>query len=260
MRVRHILAGLVLTSAAAFGAAREWGPDQTRPILEKTLVVRLAPALDSLSPGERRALDALLAAGPPLQRIYERQLHRQALDAHRALLARQPRRDDLLTLYRLWQGPIATTLDNEREPFLPVDPIAPGKNVYPWGIDKARLESFLEEHGEAKDDILNGRTVVREAGDVPADLAALAARPGLAALHPELEARIRAGAAGYYAIPYALAYADDLDEAGSRLLEAASAVRADDEDLADYLENRRRDFLTNDYESGDASWIMGSFG
>ena len=258
--MRHVLAGMVLTSAAALGAVREWGPEQTRPILDKTLVLTLAPSLEALTPGERRALDALLAAGPPLQRIYERQNHRQALEAHRALAARQPRRDDLLTLYRLWQGPIATTLDNEREPFLPVDPIVPGKNVYPWGIDKARLESFLEEHGEARDDILNGRTVVREAADVPADLAALAARPALAALHPGLEARIRAGAAGFYAIPYALAYADDLDEAGARLSEAASAVRPEDEDLADYLENRRRDFLTNDYESGDASWIMGSFG
>jgi hypothetical protein len=260
MLVRRTLVGLVLTSAAALGAGREWGPDQTRPILEKTLVLRLAPPLDSMAPAERRALDALLAAGPPLQRIYERQLHRQARDAHRALLARQPRRADLLTLYRLWQGPIATTLENQREPFLPVDPVVPGKNVYPWGVDKARLESFMEEHGEAKDDILNGRTVVREAGDVPADLAALAARPGLAALHPGLESRIRAGAGGFYAIPYALAYADELDEAGARLLEAASAVRAEDADLADYLENRRRDFLTNDYESGDASWIMGSFG
>ncbi len=258
--MRHVLAGLVLTSAAALGAVREWGPEQTRPILDKTLVLTLAPSLEALTPGERRALDALLAAGPPLQRIYERQNHRQALEAHRALAARQPRREDLLTLYRLWQGPIATTLDNEREPFLPVDPIVPGKNVYPWGIDKARLESFLEEHGEARDDILNGRTVVREAADIPADLTALAARPALAALHPALEAHIRAGAAGFYAIPYALAYADDLDEAGARLEEAAAAVRREDEDLADYLENRRRDFLTNAYESGDASWIMGSFG
>ena len=256
----RVLAGLVLTSAAAFGAVREWGLDQTRPILEKTLLLRLAPELDALSPAERRALDALLAAGPPLQRIFERQLHRQALDAHRALLARKPPREDLLILYRLWQGPIATTLDNEREPFLAVDPIVPGKNVYPWGIDKARLESFMEEHDELKDDILNGRTVVRDASEVPADLASLAARPGLAALHPGLESRIRAGAAGFYAIPYALAYADELDEAGARLLEAASAIRAEDGDLADYLENRRRDFLTNDYESGDASWIMGSFG
>src|SRR5688500_20332275 len=41
---------------------------------------------------------------------------------------------NLLTLYRLFQGPIATTLDNKREPFLPVDSLKPGKNVYPWGI------------------------------------------------------------------------------------------------------------------------------
>lgn len=260
MLVRRTVVGLVLASAASFAAVREWGPDQTGPILEKTLVLRLAPGLDHLSPAERRALDALLAAGAPLQRIYERQLHRQALEAHRALAARRPPREDLLSLYRLWEGPIATTLDNRREPFLAVDPLPPGKNVYPWGVDKARLEAFVDEHGEAKDELLNGRTVVREASDVPADLAALAERPALAALHPGLASRIRAGAAGFYAIPYALAYAAELDEAGAHLLDAADAVRGEDEDLADYLANRRRDFLTNDYESGDASWIMGSFG
>ena len=39
-------------------------------------------------------------------------------------------------LYRLFQGPIATTLDNKREPFLPVDGLKPWKNMYPWGITK----------------------------------------------------------------------------------------------------------------------------
>ena len=172
MRARRTLAVLVLTSATAVAAVREWGPDQTRPILDKTLVLRLAPSLDHLSPGERRALDALLAAGPPLQRIYERQLHRQALDAHRELAARRPPREDLLSLYRLWQGPIATTLDNQREPFLPVDAIVPGKNVYPWGVDKARLEAFLGANEAARGDILHSRTVVREAGQAPEDLTA----------------------------------------------------------------------------------------
>ena len=256
---RRMLAGLALTSVTAFGAVREWGPDQTRPILEKTLVVRLSPGLDHLSPGERKAVAELVAAGAPLQRIYERQLHRQALTAYRALEARRPIREYLLSLYRLWQGPIATDLDNRREPFLPVEPTVPGKNVYPWGVAKERVEAFLTTHEAARDDILNGRTVVREAADVPGDLAALAARPDLAALHPGLKARIRAGSSGFYAIPYALAYAAELDEAGGHLLEAARAVRSEDEDLADYLANRRRDFLTNDYESGDASWIMGSF-
>jgi hypothetical protein len=255
-----LLAGAVLTTATGVAAVREWGPDQTRPLLDKTLVVRLAPSLDALTEAERQALAPLVAAGAPLQRIYERQLHRQALQAHRDLEARRPARPDLLDLYRLSQGPIATDLENERRPFLPVDPTVPGKNVYPWGVEKATIEAFLATHPETRESILDGRTVVRASADVAGDLAALRARPALAALHPGLEARIRAGAAGFYAIPYALAYAKDLDEAGAHLLEAADAVRPEDADLADYLANRRRDFLTNDYESGDAAWITGSFG
>jgi hypothetical protein len=249
-----------LTTATGVAAVREWGPDQTRPLLDKTLVLRLAPSLDALTPAERKALTPLVAAGAPLQRIYERQLHRQALEAHRALEARRPARPDLLDLYRLSQGPIATDLENERQPFLSVDPTVPGKNVYPWGVEKSAIETFLAKHPETREAILDGRTVVRSAADVPGDLAALRARPALGALHPGLDARIRAGTAGFYAIPYALAYAKDLDEAGARLLEAAEAVRSDDADLADYLTNRRRDFLTNDYESGDAAWINGAFG
>jgi hypothetical protein len=254
------LAALVLMSASGAAAVREWTPEQARLVLDKTLTLRLAPDLGALQPGERKALESLVAAGAPLQRIYEQQLHRQALSSHRELAARRPPRKDLLTLYRLWHGPIATNLDNRQEPLLAVDREVPGKNVYPWGVDKAALETYLAGHPEARDSILDARTVVRSAADVPRDLAALAARPALSALHPGLRERIRAGRTGFYAIPYALAYAPELDEAGARLLDAAAAVRGEDPDLADYLVNRRRDFLTNDYESGDASWIMGSFG
>jgi hypothetical protein len=43
------------------------------------------------------------------------------------------------------------------------------------------------------------------------------------------------------------------------LNEAADAVAKDDEEFARYLRNRARDLLTNDYESGDASWVTGRF-
>ena len=56
----------------------------------------------------------------------------------------------MATLYRLFQGPIATTLDNQRLPFLPVDPPTPGKNVYPWGVSL----NLVEPDG-------HGRCVVR---------------------------------------------------------------------------------------------------
>jgi hypothetical protein len=97
---------------------------------------------------------------------------------------------------------------------------------------------------------------VRAAADLEGDLQTLDRRPDLLALHPGLRERMRGP---YYAIPYALAYAAEQDEAGRHLLEAAGAVEDDDPDFADYLRNRRRDFLTNDYESGDASWVSGSF-
>jgi hypothetical protein len=43
------------------------------------------------------------------------------------------------------------------------------------------------------------------------------------------------------------------------LTEAAVAVSGEDAELADYLRNRARDLISNDYESGDASWVTGQF-
>jgi hypothetical protein len=62
-----------------------------------------------------------------------------------------------------------------------------------------------------------------------------------------------------YSVPYAVAYADELIKAHGLLNEAAEAVEKDDEEFARYLRNRARDLLSNDYESGDASWITGRF-
>jgi hypothetical protein len=62
-----------------------------------------------------------------------------------------------------------------------------------------------------------------------------------------------------YAVPYAVAYADDMMRAYGLLNEAADAVEKDDAEFARYLRNRARDLLSNDYESGDASWVTGNF-
>ena len=129
-------------------------------------------------------------------------------------------------LYRLNQGPIATTLENKREPFLPVEPTVPGKNMYPWGVKKEEVETFLAAHPEQRDKIMGLRTVVRVANSLNADsdLARLRKYPVLDALHPGLRAELEAlqgdkprsrsrGAMplarqGFYAVPYSLAYAD----------------------------------------------------
>jgi hypothetical protein len=256
---------------AAFAAvalpAGYWTPEQSRPILDQTLTLRLAPDRSRLGPGEKVALQKLLEAGQLVQEVYEHSRHPQALAAQRKLdalaKAGAAGAGDLKTLYRLFQGPIATTLENKREAFLPVDPVAPGKNVYPAGVTKQELESWLGAHPDQRAELLDGRTVVRRdtAKSRGADLFVLRRYPVLDGLHLGLKKRLEGApvAGGFYAVPYAVAYADQMVGLHALLTEAAAAVNGEDAELADYLRNRARDLISNDYESGDASWVTGRF-
>ena len=98
---------------------------------------------------------------------------------------------NLLTLYRLFQGPIATTLENKREPFLPVDPVVPGKNMYPWGVKKEELEIFLAAHPEKRDEIMGSRTPEASAGYVMARRLLIEGPLHLAALRRSVDHIVR---------------------------------------------------------------------
>ncbi|HEY6816930.1 MAG TPA: hypothetical protein VI168_15445, partial [Croceibacterium sp.] len=83
-------------------------------------------------------------------------------------------------------------------------------------------------------------------------------------LHPGLLARLEARSrtpdrSVLYAVPYSVAWSDQLVRASQLLFEAAAAVTAEDAEFAGYLRNRARDLLSDDYESGDAAWITGQF-
>jgi hypothetical protein len=251
-----------------------WTAEQARAVLDKTQEIRLAPDLSALSAGERNGLDKLIEVGRIAQAVYEESRHRQTEEA----LARlggpahgetgprlEPAHlDALRRLYRLNQGPIATTLDNQRVPFLPVDPPAPGKNVYPWGVTREEMDRFLAAHPEERDRILDPRTVVRRAtaANLERDRAALRRHPVLEALHPGLRARVSVAPdeTRFYAVPYPVAWANEMVRAHGLLMSAADDVTGDDPELAGYLRNRARDLLSNDYESGDAAWVTGRFG
>lgn len=275
MRTIRILPLLLLIAFPALSTelpAGYWPLEKSEPILDKTSELELAPDLSTLSEGERHAVDHLLEAGAIMQELYELSRHHQALEAEAALrtLNRKHPSDaakNLLTLYRLFEGPIATTLDNDRVAFLPVDPQVPGKNVYPWGIEKEEVEAFLASHPHERDAILGERTVVRRAtsGNLEIDLRTMKTYPALDLLHPGLKSHLQALAehpdpAKLYAVPYAVAWADRLVTAHRHLWAAADAVDEDDPEFAGYLRNRARDLLSNDYESGDAAWVTGDFG
>jgi hypothetical protein len=128
-----------------------WTPAQVREILDRTETTRLAPDLAHLSAGERTAVGKLIEVGRIFQRVYETQRHRDAISVAATLAeADDPRARDLATLYRLFQGPIATTLDNRREPFVRVEDAPPGKNVYPWDLTQAELDAYLAAHPDRR--------------------------------------------------------------------------------------------------------------
>lgn len=260
-----------------------WPLEKSQPIIDKTQTIRLAPELSQLTAGERKAIEKLMEVGKIFQSLYEKQRHPQALSSYRDLVQLDKRMgsaaatQNLLTLYRLYQGPIATTLENKREPFLLVDGIEPGKNVYPWAAKKEDVDADLAAHPEQRDKILDLRSVVRSVTqqNLSEDLLRLKKYSVLATLHPGLQddlselagAKLRSGSRRlvtrsgqkFYAIPYSLAYADDLMKAYELLNEAADSVAKDDEEFARYLRNRARDLLSDDYESGDAAWVTGHF-
>jgi Zincin-like metallopeptidase len=263
-----------------------WPYEKSQPVIEKTQTVTLAPDLSQLSTAERQAVAKLLEVGKIFQEMYEDQRHIQALSSHRELtkldrsyVSSMPTLLYLQTLYRLYQGPIATTLDNKREPFLPVDAVAPGKNVYPWGVKKEELERYLSAHPEDRDEIMGSRTVVRTNTRemVLQDLAKLEQYPAISTLHPNLRRNLLAliggkpktlnhishldpeTVKGFYAIPYSLAYGEQMTKAYGLLNEAADALQKSDAEFAGYLRNRARDLLSDDYESGDAAWVTGQF-
>src|SRR6185503_377580 len=162
-----------------------WPLEKSQPIIEKTQTITLSPDLSKLSEGEKKAVAKLIEVGRIFQKLYEEQRHPQALSSYSALVEldkrtrSKPETQSLLTLYRLFQGPIATTLENKREPFLPVEPTKPGKNVYPSGVTK----EAIEQSRSTVPDLLDLRTVVRNQLNLAADVATLRKYPVLQTLH-----------------------------------------------------------------------------
>ena len=274
-RTRHALftAGLaILASSVTLAELPEgyWSEQAAAEVLNRTLEIELEPELGALSEAERAALPYLLEAGRIMHELYLKQRHPDAVGARRALLdlhaagADTARTAKLLDLYDLFKGPVATTLDNQRLPFVPAADEAPGKALYPSNASREFIESLVAGRQDVRRTMLGERTVIRAATPdvIAADLERLGRHPGVEALHPGLRDRLESlkGTPGeLYAVPYALAYAAELADARTALLEAAALLEEQTPDFAAYLTLRATDFLSGDYEAGDAAWVTGTF-
>src|SRR6185369_14868245 len=214
---KFLMTALLLTQTLPAGY---WPIEKSQPLIDKTQTIRLSGDLSKLSEGERKAVTKLIEAGQIFQKLYEEQRHPEALASYRALeqldkrTGSTPATQNLLTLYRLFQGPIATTLENKREPFLPVEMTKPGKNMYPWGITKEQIEQALglpSGQPDKREKVMDLRSVVRALNvkNLQADIATLNKYPALETLHPGLLADLQRLSSGprkpendVYAVPY----------------------------------------------------------
>lgn len=241
------------------GIGPSWETAQAEAILQRTQRLHLAPDLSALTPGERAAVAELLQAGERMHRLYIAQRHPQGL-AVADYLAAHPELRAENDLFRMNAGPVATTLDNTREAFLTVAPEAPARNIYPAGTTRAALDQFFAAHPERRDELLDDRSVVWAATPETRRraLAVLDRHEVLDTLHPGLRERLRTSET-YLAVPYSVAYAEDIVFIYDRLNIAAAHVEDGDPAFARYLRLRARDLLADDYEGGDAAWVTGDF-
>jgi hypothetical protein len=235
-------------------------------LLDRTRRLELGADTSSLRPGERAALAKLMEVGEIFGELYQNAQHPDSARVREYLATYEPAAEErehlaaLRDLYYMNNGPIATDLEGDHVALAPIAPYDPRMNVYPAGVEADALRAYAAAHTDAGD-ILGTRTLVRKrtAEALAADRALLDAHPALEALHPGLRELLSRDPDpdAFYAVPYALAHAEPLSRAKDLLFEASALVRSEDEDLADYLEQRGRDLLTNDYEAGDAAWVRG---
>ena len=232
--------------------------DEVDAILERSAELVLSADVSGLRPGETRVLAALREVGDIFHRLYEESRHPHAARVREHLTRFVPETPEqeahllgLRTLYALFRGPIVVNLENARVGLGPVSDPTPGRNLYPAEVSADTLSAFASEHPDAG--ILDVRTVVRARTqeNLDRDRAVLGRHPALTLLHPEVPERLEEGPAegAFYGVPYSVAYAEEMLEAYRLLRGAASDVRAEDVALADYLEQRARDLLSNDYEA-----------
>ncbi|MCW8926401.1 MAG: hypothetical protein OQJ84_09105, partial [Xanthomonadales bacterium] len=267
---------IVAIAAASLASANAEPPHndhlsqaQASEILDKTRHVFLDPDLSALTRGERAAVAKLLKAGDIIHRLYEDSMHPQALSSKRFLVemkGNEKERQLMLDLYYLFEGPIASTLDNRRLPFLPVMAEQPGKNVYPVDLTREKMDPVLAARPELADKLLDLRTVVRATGkeNLERDLAMLDAYPLLDGLHPGLSEHLRDLLAGednvpVYALPYSVRWASEIMQVYALLNGATVDVADEDPDFSAYLAIRARDLISDNYEGGDAAWVRGRF-
>jgi Peptidase family M49 len=184
--------------------------------LAKWKPVKMPFDASQLSPREGQMVDKLVEAGQYMELIYWEQSDPAALNLYRAT------HDADLKRFLMINGCRYDLIDDNR-PFVGSEPAPPGRNLYPQGLTRARVEQYVREHPDQKAATYSPYTVIRRRGKQ------------------------------LVAIPYSVEFRQPLEHAARALREAAAL--SDDPAFAKFLRARADAFSKDDYYPSDLDWM-----
>ncbi len=228
-----VVLGLAIVVAPSFSAPPAKAPAPGGPALKiapdiearraRFVTKPLAANIESLSPGDRKALDHLVAAAKLAHQLFQR----QAWQGNPALASRVeslsgPLAQAAREYYRLMAKPWDEL--EEHEPFLggPVRPV--GAGFYPEDMKKEEFDAWIAAHPADRGAFTSSFTVIRRT-------------PG----------------GKLAAVGYAKEYADLLGRAATELRKAAASTSSPT--LAKFLALRADALLSDDYYASDLAWM-----
>jgi hypothetical protein len=195
--------------------------------LAKWKPVELPWTGEGLSDREKQLVQKLVEACRMVESIYWRQADPEGLALYQGLskgtvtIGVAPRGAQLRRL--LWINGSRWDLLDENRPFVGHQAVPPGRWLYPQGLTRRQIESWVADHPGAKKAIYDEHTVIERSGEV------------------------------LVAVPYHVAYRRFLEPA-ARALEAAAAL-SDDPPFARFLRLRAIALGTDDYYGSDLAWL-----
>jgi hypothetical protein len=175
-----------------------------------------------LTPEDRQVLAKLILAARKIDDIFWKQSCPDG-PALKARLERSadPADRDYLRFLNINFGPFDR--QDENRPFIGTAKKPAGAGFYPADLTKEEFEAYLKQHPELRESFESPHTVIRR------------------------------DKGGLTAVPYNVAYKDDLEPVAGHLREAAALTS--NESLKKYLEQKAADLPSNDYFNGDCLWI-----
>jgi hypothetical protein len=174
------------------------------------------PMPRGLSDRESQMIRKLVEAGQQMELIYWRQSDPEALKLLRNTDNPKLRRLLMINGSRY-------DLLSENKPFVGDEPAPPGLNLYPKGLTRAAIETYVKRHPGQRDEIYSPYTIVRRNGD------------------------------RLVGIPYSVEFKASLERAAKALREAAELSA--DAAFAKFLRLRADAFLKDDYYHSDLAWM-----